>query len=367
MRSKLFRYIIISIVGIFFIGCVKQNTKISNVSIPINIKKYITVDAEKNTIFKKELKKEILEKSSTIAIVFPSKIIGKYAIDSTNTAITYMIYKNKNFKIEVFDSLIENEDSIKKIFDKIAQKGITKIIALFTYKGITNLTKVKNIISYDIYLPLIHKDIKNLNLSNVVYGSIDYSKQIDELLKYSNNKVSNLYASSDIGNKLAQIVSKKDIKNLYQQEVNNDSYNYNKFISTRNKKIKNSTILLNMPIVKSSIILSQINAKDIRIKNILSSQLNYSPLLLSLTQVGDRKNMIVANSIISNDNTLNEYNALMNNEILYSWVNYSTIVGVEYLINKNINKFKLLKLDNQQVIYPIELYKTTKYSFTPFN
>jgi hypothetical protein len=128
------------------------------------------------------------DSSTTIAIVFPSKVIGKYAIDATNASLSYLIYKNSSFKIKIFDMVNEDKDSVEDIFSKISQENISKIIVLCTYDGAKYLTTVDNLNNYDIYLPLIHKSVLDLNLKYVTYGSIDYSKQFDKLLQYSNEK-----------------------------------------------------------------------------------------------------------------------------------------------------------------------------------
>ena len=45
-----------------------------------------------------------LNDSNKIALVFPSKVVGKYWQDTINTMISYMIHNSFNFELEVFDS-----------------------------------------------------------------------------------------------------------------------------------------------------------------------------------------------------------------------------------------------------------------------
>ena len=305
--------------------------------------------------------------SSDIAIVFPSQTIGKYAIDATNSAMSYLIYKNKDFNLKVFDTVDETQQSIKDTFQKISNQGISKVLVLLTHNGVKHLNTIENINSYEIYLPLIHKDDLNLDMNNVVFGSIDYLKQFNELVKYSNGKLVEFHDNSNLGNRLANSLNNSNIEVGYQKEVDNDNGEYYKFLTKRNKRLKDSTLMVNMPIVKSSIVLSQINANDIEISKILSTQLNYTPLLLSLTQIEDRKNMIIASSIGTTNETVEEYNALLDNDIVYNWVNYSVIIGMEYLISKDISSFKSVTIKNQQVHYPVSLYTTTKYALKQLN
>jgi hypothetical protein len=303
------------------------------------------------------------DSSTTIAIVFPSKVIGKYAIDATNASLSYLIYKNSSFKIKIFDMVNEDKDSVEDIFSKISQENISKIIVLCTYDGAKYLTTVDNLNNYDIYLPLIHKSVLDLNLKYVTYGSIDYSKQFDKLLQYSNEKVINFYDNSNLGEKLTSSLARKDIKHLYHKKIDNDNGKYHKFLNVENKQLLDSTLVVNMPIVKSSIILSQVNVNDINVSRILSTQLNYTPLLLSFTQVEDRENMIIANSIGKTNRAIEEYNAILESDINYNWVNYSTIIGIQYLIDKNLKDFDSISVISNQIEYPVKLFTTTKHSF----
>ncbi len=306
-------------------------------------------------------------KSSNIAIVFSSQVIGKYAINATNSVMSYLLYKNENFNLKVFDIAGEDKISIQNVFKDLSSSGISKVLVLFTQDGAKYLKDVVNINTYDIYMPLIHKNDLDLNIDSIVYGSIDYSKQFDEIIKYSNGKQIAFYDNSPMGTNLAKIIHKKNIDLVYQKTVDDENGEYYRFLIRKRKKLNHSTLILNTPIVKSSIILSQINANDILLSKILSMQLNYTPLLLSLTQVRDRKNMIIANSIGEINHTLEEYNAILENDLVYDWVNYATTVGIEYLITKNFNSFENIKLNNQQIEYPIRLYSTTKHSFKQLN
>ena len=304
---------------------------------------------------------------SEIAIVFPSNVIGKYAINATNSAMSYLIYKNNNFNLKVFDCVLEDEQSIKKVFQKISDANIKKVLVLLTYNGAVHLKKIDNIKSYDIYMPLIHKNNLDLKIDSITYGSIDYEKQFKQLLKYSNGKIVDYYDNTKLGYQLSNSLSNQGVNINSRRKITDDNGAYKRFLTPKNRKLKNSTLVVNMPIVKSSIILSQINAKDVKINNILSTQLNYTPLLLSLTQVQDRKHMLIANSIGYTNETIEEYNALLDNDITYNWVNYSTIIGIEYLLQNNINSFKNVYIKNNQVKYLVKLYTTTKYSFEHFN
>jgi hypothetical protein len=303
----------------------------------------------------------------TIAIVFPSKIIGKYAINSTNAIISYLIYKNINFYIKVIDIHDEKKDSILNAFIELDKLKINKVLFIATKNGVKNLLFINNLDKYSIYLPLIHKDDLNLNLSNIIYGAIDYKKQLEALNGSIDNNIINLYDSSNLGINLSKKLHNINRTIIYEKAINNDNSSYHRFLKQKAELFEHSSVVLNMPIVKSSIMLSQMNAYDINTTTILSTQLNYTSLLFSLTQAKDRKNMIIANSIGKIDDIFREYNFFLNNDIIYNWVNYSVAIGTQYLLNKNISSFDSITIKNQQIIYPVTLYTTTKYSFKPLN
>lgn len=349
MKIKYYLVVILLICIICITGC--------NKNLPLKQQKAFNYIKESTPFIVDNIKVE----NNTIAIIFPSKILGKWAIDATNSAISYLLYKNADFKIKVFDSIGENQKSIDDIFFKLKNENISKVLVLFTYDGASKLSMVQNIDSYDIYLPLIEKSYLDLKINSVVYGSINYATQFNHLLKYSNGYNVDFYDKSSLGKKLSEILDNRDINIIYKKEINNNNAKYKTFLTT--KKLENSTLIVNMPIVKSSIILSQISAKDIKMNRILSIQLNYTPLLLSLTQSQDRKKMIIASSISPINYTVEEYNSILNSDIIYNWVNYSTTIGIQYLINKDISNFKSIRLEDNQINYPVILYKAMKFSF----
>ena len=300
-----------------------------------------------------------------LAIIFPSSIIGKYALEATNTINTYLLYKNEQVTLTVLDMITQTEDNILKVMTNLKNKEIKHVIAMITKEHLSILNNIENINEFKIYLPLINKseieDFGQLANLNITFGAISYQDQFDKLIEYSNSaSFVELYDNTPIGKTLHNYLKSNDIK--YTKRVDDNNGRYKNFLKD-NKKLNNSTIILNTPIVKSSILLSAITVHELNIEKIISTQLNYTPLLFSLTQKQDRKKLIIANSIGKIKNDLLEYNQLIGNNILYSWVNYSSMIGVEYLLNGNIDFFSDLSLEDNQVIYPVNLYKVGDNSF----
>ena len=236
---------------------------------------------------------------------------------------------------------------------------------MITKDNLDVLNSIEGIEDIKIYLPLINKNeienIEKLSKLNVIFGAISYKEQFNKLIEYSDTKsLVELYDNTAIGYTLHSYLKSNNLK--YTKQVDDNNGRYKNFLKN-NKKLDNSTIILNTPIVKSSILLSAITVEELNISKIISTQLNYTPLLFSLTQKQDRVKLIVANSIGKIPNELQEYNQLIGNNILYSWVNYSSIVGVEYLLTGNIDIFSDLTLEENQIIYPVNLYKVGDNSF----
>jgi len=308
---------------------------------------------------------EVPVKTNEIAIVFPSSTIGQYALEATNSINTYLLYKNKPFKLSVMDIITTTKENILKVFDDIKSKNITKVIVMLTTNELYLLKEIEDIGNIQIYLPLINKyELDNINTFenlNILYGAISYKEQFKTLLTYVNGEaLAELYDNSIMGNILHSYLTNENT--VYSKKVDDNNGRYKSFL-TDNEKIENTVIVLNTPIIKSSILLSAFTAEELNVSKVISTQLNYTPLLFSLTQKIDREKLIVANSIGEIPSELNEHNNLISNNMSYSWVNYAVIVGAEYLISDNIELFKDLSIEENQVIYPVKLYKVSGNSF----
>ncbi len=325
--------------------------------------KHIKTNLEEEKLVDVVIEPKIV-KTDNIAVVFSSSEIGKYALEVTVTINTYLLYKNNNFNVKIYDIDKYKSDDLVEIFEDIAKKDISKVMLMITKDRLQQLESIDNISKFNIYLPLINSydtpvsiNTKNLEL---VYGAISYKRQFEELIKYSEvETLSEFYDNSSIGSVLHSYLDPNKIN--YSRRVNDRNGEYKYFLES--KIFIGASILLNTPIVKSSIILSQINALEVNTKQILSTQLNYTPFLFTLTQKPDRRKVVIANSIGKLPKDLLEYNSLLHNNISYSWVNYSTILGIEYLINGNLDLFEGVNIKNNQVDYSVELYRVRDNSF----
>lgn len=295
-----------------------------------------------------------------IAIIYPSKLVAKYANSSINTVLGYLSYKKINYNLKVIDSLDENTLSIQAAFDELKEKGFENVIALYTPRAIYNLHEADSS-DLKVYLPLIEKkDVQNVN-SNFVYGAISYEEQIKKLLEYSDTKKTMFYQESFLGYKLKEQFESLANDFLVSKEIKKQR-NYFKGL-VKDYKLNNSTLFLNTDNVKSSILLSQLRAYEISPKVIMSTQINYDPILFSLTQSKDMDNFVVANSIDDVDVNLLDEIATYGGNIKYEWVDYSTLVGINYLYDSNYSNLIKTRIEDNEVKYEPRLFKSVNSSF----
>lgn len=371
------------LIMILLSGCAKNNTiSYTSTTSKENTNSSLKLEKTDTTIIKEQKNdKKVFDSfdsnanfdvldEDTICIVYPSNDIGKYALDAINSINTYLIYKNSPFKAVMYDIKTQNEQNFKDIFTKLKKENKTKVLALFTEKFFTEFKDYDLLNDLQLYFPLINiqdQTIKNYSeflKYDITFAGISYKNQIAALDRYSKSeKTIDLYDNSGIGSIISSFMPKKNL--IYKKEVNDQNAYYKSFL--KKDIFDDSTLFLNTPIIKSSILLSQMTANELEVKNILSTQLNYSPLIFSLTQKTDRKNITIASSIGHIPYKLLEVSTLTNSDIQYNWVNYASLVGVEYLKNRNVDLFKDLKLENKQIIYPVYLYKVNKFSFRRIN
>jgi len=355
----------------FFIGCsIKQpevDIKLSNKSnVDINIKqKTQNVDEEIGVfenidIIESDISSLDDKESMKIAFIYPSRIVAKYAKSSMNTILAYLDYKKIKFEIKVFDTLNEDDTNIQNAISNARDEGFTNVIALFTPKATTYLHTLDTS-ALKVYLPLTNKNNITFTNDNFIYGAISYKDQIKKLLEYSSINNTMFYQSSFLGDKIKSLYDSIAFDVKVVKEIKK-SKNYYKGI-VKDYRIKNSTLFLNTPIIKTSILLSQLRAYNIYPKVILSTQINYNPRILVLTQVKDRSNFVIANSIDKVDDELKDTLDMYGSDVLYNWVDYSTLVGINYLYDHNNSGLIKTEIIDNEVIYEPKLYKTTAYGF----
>ena len=319
-----------------------------------------------------------------IALLLPYNKIGKYASTTTNATFAYLMTKSNSFMLKSYKINKEDIADLQQALTQIEADGFTYVIAPLTTQGVNNVIELNP--QVNIYFPTINKKDVNSFSSSLLFGGIDYKKQSQILLRQAVSPLVIFSDKSQTGKKLARYQEEEflhpTIENneimSYENEVSvyyEDASHTEKkkvlkyFLSKRttnlerylkkNEDIVNGSFFVNTPIIKTGMILSQLTLYDANATNILSTQINYDPLLLSMTQYNDRKNMVVANSITKENNVLIETNSLLGNDIVYDWINYTTTIGIDYFYSQITGEDREYKIDisENQMQYDIELLR----------
>ncbi|MCK4974159.1 MAG: hypothetical protein KAR81_02820 [Sulfurimonas sp.] len=341
------------------------------------------------------LKSKIISKKLRIALLLPYNKIGRYAASTTNASFAYLMAKNRPFELKSYKIEDESHEEISKALKNIEKDEFYYVIAPLTQSGEDVVSKINPRIN--IYFPTINKKDANTTSKYLYYGGIDYRAQSDLLLNEAESPLVIFHDKSTIGKTLSDYQETEFYKQpvtdinetvLYISEADTEEptqvsdekvrvvkFSIPKRTTNLEKQLKENpdivegSFFINTPIIKSGMIMSQLTLYDANATNILSTQTNYNPLLLSMTQYQDRKNMIIANSITQNKDVLIETNSLLGNDIVYDWINYTTTVGIDYFFNhlNGEEREYNIEIRDNQMMYNIELLQPSVSRFIPYH
>ncbi len=307
-----------------------------------------------------DLKVDMKKVKIKIAFIYPSSLVEKYAKSSLDTVSGYLSYQKADYDLTVIDCTNESYENINSAFSKISQAEITNVIGLFTPNAISSLDKLVSS-NTKVYLPLIEKKDSLTTNESLIFGSISYEQQIQKLNSYSSGNNAMFYQNTYIGNKLKKAFDLTVPNTTIRKEISKTENNFKGIVN--DNRLNNSILYLNTDIVKTSLILSQLRAYDVYPKYIFSTQVMYDPMLMTLTQDKDRENLIIANSIDTINKELKDEIITFGGNINFEWVDYSTLVGINYLYYGGNTSLIKTKISNNQAIYNPKLYKSTETGF----
>ncbi|MCK9546594.1 MAG: hypothetical protein M0Q25_07795 [Sulfurospirillaceae bacterium] len=297
-----------------------------------------------------------------LAVLYPQKKIRGYAVSTVNSIIAYFLHREHNFNLEIFNIDEEDEESIEAAVKEIRESGFSFVVAPLTLEGADLLLNYSK--DLNIFIPTVNKNLLSFVPQNVLFGGIDYEKQILTLFSQATHKIALFTDGSLLATNLDKTVADIAGNVGYSREIGNGKVDF-KAMLNGNKYLNNSSIFLNTPLVKSSLLASQFRVYDIEPYNLLSTQINFHPMLLTLTQYEDRKNLLIANSIDFIPSQLRIFNQLFGHSIEYDWVNYATSIGVDYFyvtyFNSEATPLFKEKIVNGQVDYRTKLFKANRY------
>ncbi|EOX6908050.1 hypothetical protein ACPU97_000494 [Campylobacter coli] len=303
--------------------------------------------------------------SVKLAIIIPEKTIKSYSNTIINSSIAYLLSQRAEIKVKVFLTGTEDNDKIRSTLEQVQAQDYQYAIAALTLKGVNQLKDYSG--DMKIFIPTLHKNnvsFSNLN-KNIIFGSIDYDAQVLALLNKANSDIAAFSDGSMLSSNLNSRVLEQNANTRFYR-VEGEKLDFYRLLRSQGS-LNNASIFLNTPLIKTALISSQLRVYNIQPFVLLSTQINYNPTFLSLTQEGDRKNFILANSIDNHDDNLSYLNEIFNQSIDYNWIAYATSIGTDYFYTQFLNtKSDSLfdeKIQNSQILYKVRLMKGSKASF----
>jgi hypothetical protein len=345
------RKIFLLIIAVFLFAQVNE-FEITDIN---NSKQNITLNNERNISEEKNINENnetienfddnfYLENSKvSFAIIIDKQKFFKFIPSITNSINAYLIQKGVDFNVSVYNKDVN--------ISALPQKYILDIE--------TNKSKIKSFTNYDkiFFVPTFNKNEFNETFNNIYFGGIDFKKHIELFDTFINNKLITISQNSQISKKLLNYEKKNPFftKNYQFPKINYYDLNH-------------AFVILNTQTSKSAQVLSNITSREIKTFLIFSPQLCYSPSIIFLTQLKDRKKLIISNSIINPPLEINDYANLLNSDIKYNWINYASDILINKIYNMQnnedefyMNDFYIYIFENQ-INYKVKLYKVD-YSF----
>ena len=308
-------------------------------------------------------------KKIRIALLVPKDVAGRYSAIGINTILAYLTSRGVAFSFEVFDSKSEDAQNLHQTYEDIKQKKFDCIVALLTQEGVTSLLDSTSI-SLPTYIPTVNKkQFASISIpSKLFFGGIDYEEQVQMLQTLvEDEEVVEYDDASSIGSSLHALAQKAGFDVIFRDVVTNEkAARFSQEITKQEDHLAERVVLLNIPVIKTGLILPQIGFLEEKPIKFLSTQINYNPSLLMLVKPKDRQNFFVINAIGKTDSNLIEYCLLLGSDLQYDWVSYSIGIGVEmFFLNRGekINKFFSETFEDSQVTYTNRVYKAFRGGF----
>jgi len=327
-----------------------------------------------------------------IAMILPYKLIGRYSYSTTTAVFGYLLTREKPFELRSFQIEDESPAEIERVLDAIKEKGFRYVIAPLTPKGASIIAEKEEDLT--VFFPTVNRNDIGTTAENIFFGAIDYKAQIEKLMPYASSPLVIMYDESVQGRKLLELTKEGYLENsgpfqptsrrdlsvqkgidylpeLEPQKRKVIAYGLDRHTTNMKSRLQSNEMIqfgsffLNTPVVKSTMILSQLSLYDTDVTNILSTQINYDPLILSMTQRKDREHLYIANSISINDDLCIETNSLLSNDIVYDWINYASTIGADYFYHRITREERRydLPMAGNQVIYPVTIVQPYESHF----
>ncbi len=293
--------------------------------------------------------------------ILTSKLLAPYTNTIVKSLTAYLIQKEITYQIET--KIYDQTEEIQDLVDQSYQSDLIVLPLSFDHKEILSTLSSE----VPIYVPTLHQSFVSQSSTHIFFGGADYIGQLDRLLQLAQNKIAIFYLKQS---SLSRTLSDHLLQNpnILAKEYPIDTTVSNlKGYLENNEELNQSSVVLNTPIVKTALILSQLTLYDIEPKNKLSTQINYSPRLFSLTQPRDRQNLFLASSIADLDPRAVGALEVFDLNPYFDWLAYASFVGGDIFFNQlfGFKRESKEQLEDHQIHYPITIWQSKRFSFEP--
>ena len=309
-----------------------------------------------------------VNKSGKIAVIIPQKIIKSYSNVVSNAVLSYVLKQDADIEIKFINSNDESPQSLTNAMQTARVQGFNYFIAALTSNG-ANIINSLVLSNELIYIPSVHSSFIINPKPNLIFGGIDYKEQISALLAYSNEKIVAFDDGSSLGQKLNEYVRMQS-SDYHEASIVGKDINLNDTLSKKSK-FDNASIFLNIPIVKASLVATQMRGFEIKPYALLSTQINFLPNIFNAIAQRDRQNLFIANSLNPINDLFLGLGDLFDVDFRYSQIGYSSAFGAEYIytnfIDKSADRIFTERVENSQVLYGVKIYNAKGDHFDEAN
>jgi len=309
-----------------------------------------------------------VNKSGKIAVIIPQKIIKSYTNVVSNAVLSYVLKQDADIEIKFINSNDESPQSLTNAMQTARAQGFNYFIAALTSNG-ANIINSLVLSNELIYIPSVHSSFIINPKPNLIFGGIDYKEQISALLAYSNEKIVAFDDGSSLGQKLNEYVRMQS-SDYHEASIVGKDINLNDTLSKKSK-FDDASIFLNIPIVKASLVATQMRGFEIKPYALLSTQINFLPNIFNAIAQRDRQNLFIANSLNPVNDLFLGLGDLFDVDFRYSQIGYSSAFGAEYIytnfIDKSADRIFTERVENSQVLYGVKIYNAKGDHFDEAN
>ena len=275
---------------------------------------------------------------------------------STKTLLAYLMEQEYDFTLKT--RYIDRESDYR---EEMEPGAINVIFATFNDKE--NLASLEPIGT--VYIPTINKRFLTEANDMVYFGGVDYFTQLQILHEHFGDSTVLFYLEdSPLSQLLTSYYQQLEPQAILYGLKKNDK-NAARYLR-KNYSLHHRTILFNTPLVKTAMIVSQMNYYNIIPKTKLSTQINLNPKLFALLQPKARKGFIFANAITHIPSSIEANAALLNVENSYDWLGYALFVGIDNIVaSRGIRKVASESFVDNQIRYDTQLLGMEAYGLRP--